>query len=87
MCIAWKCLEWPTIFIFFHSRGIYLNLLQHLPEIRDTVRGNHAINAGHFFLKTKDIFMDYDKLRILKIRLTHIFFIDWKMLRIKHQGR
>ena len=27
MCNAWNCLEWPTIFIFFHSRGIYLNLL------------------------------------------------------------
>ena len=36
-CKAWNCLEWPTIFIFFRSRGIYLNLLQLLPEIRDTV--------------------------------------------------
>ena len=37
MCKTGNCLEWPTIFIFFRSRGIYLNLLQLLPEIRDTM--------------------------------------------------
>ena len=54
MCTAGNCLEWPTIFIFFRSRGIYLNLLELLPEIRDTVTGNHAINTGHFFFSPKN---------------------------------